>query len=98
MINKLPPFKGLNIRIPIIIPIKGRAFINHGSGLLKILQGDFDKLLKLLPNDRQGCHVTVNHPRFCVKRRRTCCIPCLRREASMQKLTHQIWVPGNLKP
>ena len=36
MINKPPPFKGLNIRIPIIIPIKGRrGFINHGSGLLK---------------------------------------------------------------
>ena len=33
MINKPPPFKGLNIRIPIIIPIKGRGFINHGSGL-----------------------------------------------------------------
>ena len=33
MINKPPPFKGLNVRIPIIIPIKGRGFINHGSGL-----------------------------------------------------------------
>ena len=33
MINKLTPFKGLNIRIPIIIPIKGRGFTNHGSGL-----------------------------------------------------------------
>ena len=33
MINKPPPFKGL-IRIPIIIPIKGRGFINHGSTLL----------------------------------------------------------------
>ena len=33
MINKPPPFKGLNIRIPIIIPIKGRGFINQGSGL-----------------------------------------------------------------
>ena len=39
MINKPPPFKGLNIRIPIIIPIKGRGFINHGSGLLKIKTG-----------------------------------------------------------
>ena len=28
-----PPFKVLNIRIPIIIPIKGREFTNHGSGL-----------------------------------------------------------------
>ena len=35
MINKHPPFKGLNIRIPIIIiPIKGRGFINQGSGLM----------------------------------------------------------------
>ena len=33
MINKLSPFKGLNIKIPIIIPIKGRGFINQGSGL-----------------------------------------------------------------
>ena len=31
MINKPPPFKGLNIRIPSIIPILGRGFINHGS-------------------------------------------------------------------
>ena len=33
MINQPPPFKDLNIRIPIIIPIKGSGFINHGSGL-----------------------------------------------------------------
>ena len=33
MINKPPPFKGLHIRIPTIIPIKGRGFINQGSGL-----------------------------------------------------------------
>ena len=33
MINKPPPFKGLDIRIPIIIPIKGRGFIDQGSGL-----------------------------------------------------------------
>ena len=33
MIDKPPPPKGLNIRIPIIIPIKGRGFINQGSGL-----------------------------------------------------------------
>ena len=30
MINKPPPFKDLSFRIPIIIPIKGRGFINHG--------------------------------------------------------------------
>ena len=33
MMNKPLPFKGLNIRIPIIFPIKGRGFINYGSGL-----------------------------------------------------------------
>ena len=33
MINKPPRFKGLNIRIPIITPIKGRRLINYGSGL-----------------------------------------------------------------
>ena len=33
MINKPLPLKGLNIRIPIIIPVKGRGFINQGSGL-----------------------------------------------------------------
>ena len=27
-----PPFKGLNIKIPTLIPIKGRGFISHGSG------------------------------------------------------------------
>ena len=32
MINKPPPFKGLNI-ITIIIPIEGRGFMNLGSGL-----------------------------------------------------------------
>ena len=26
------PFKALSTRIPIVIPIKGRGFINHGSG------------------------------------------------------------------
>ena len=33
MINNPPPFKGLNTRIPIIIPMKGRGFINQGSTL-----------------------------------------------------------------
>ena len=33
MINKPPPLKGLHIRIPITIPIKGKGFIDHGSGL-----------------------------------------------------------------
>ena len=39
MINKPAPFKGLNIRIPIRIPIKGRGFINQGSGLGFTVQG-----------------------------------------------------------
>ena len=33
MINKPPPFKGVNIGIPMIMPIKVRGFINQGSGL-----------------------------------------------------------------
>ena len=36
MINQPPPFHCLNIRIPIIIPIKGRGCINQGSGLSKL--------------------------------------------------------------
>ena len=32
MINNPPPCKRLNIKIPIIIPIKGRGSINRGSG------------------------------------------------------------------
>ena len=33
MIGEPPPWKGLNVRVPSIIPIKGRGFINQGSGL-----------------------------------------------------------------
>ena len=33
MINKPPPFKGLNIRIPILIPMEWRGSIHQGSGL-----------------------------------------------------------------
>ena len=33
MINEPPPFKGLNIRIPMLIPIMGRGFLNKGSTL-----------------------------------------------------------------
>ena len=36
MINKPPHFKGLNIRIRISIPIRGRGFINQRSGLLSL--------------------------------------------------------------
>ena len=31
MINKPLPSKDLNVRIPIVIPIQGREFINLGS-------------------------------------------------------------------
>ena len=33
MINKPPPFKGNDIKIPVLIPIKGRGLINPGFGL-----------------------------------------------------------------
>ena len=33
IIKNPPPFTGLNMRIPIVIPIKGRGFINQGSTL-----------------------------------------------------------------
>ena len=33
MINKHPPFKGLNVRIPSIIPMKGRGVVYQGFGL-----------------------------------------------------------------
>ena len=36
MINKPPPFKGLNSRIPVIIPMKGRGFVNQGLGLVSL--------------------------------------------------------------
>ena len=39
MINKPLPFKGLNIRIPIIIPMKGRRLINRGFRLMQWIEG-----------------------------------------------------------
>ena len=33
MINSPPPLKGLNIRIPILIPVNRSGFINQGSRL-----------------------------------------------------------------
>ena len=39
MINNPPCFKGLNTSIPIITPIKGRGFINQGSGLGFMVEG-----------------------------------------------------------
>ena len=43
MIDKPPPFQGLKIGIPAIIPVKGRGFINQGSGLLGIAAEAFEK-------------------------------------------------------
>ena len=37
MIHNPPPFKGLNIKIPIIIPIKERGLIYQGSGLSSLV-------------------------------------------------------------
>ena len=34
MITKPPPSKSLNIGMPIILPINGRAFVNQGPGLV----------------------------------------------------------------
>ena len=33
-----PPFKGLNIRIHIIIPTKGRGCMNQGSTLMELME------------------------------------------------------------
>ena len=33
MMNEPPPVKDLNVRIPSIIPVTRRGFVNHGSGL-----------------------------------------------------------------
>ena len=33
MINNPPPFKGLDMRIPIITPMKRKGLMNQGSGL-----------------------------------------------------------------
>ena len=37
MTNKPLPFQGLNIRIPILIPSKGRGLIGLGSGLATVM-------------------------------------------------------------
>ena len=36
VIDKPPPFKGINIRIPSILPTKGRGLIKQGSTLPKL--------------------------------------------------------------
>ena len=38
MINQPPPCKGLHIRTPIIVLMKGRGFINQGSDLAASLK------------------------------------------------------------
>ena len=35
LIHKPAPLKGLHIRMPIIVPVKGRGFIKQGSGLFE---------------------------------------------------------------
>ena len=45
MINRPSPFKGLSIRIPTIIPCKGRGFINDGSRLLRLVCGTANYLV-----------------------------------------------------
>ena len=51
MINKPPPFKDLNIGIPIVIPIKGRGVINHESGVLRQTVLTDSQLLKDITTD-----------------------------------------------
>ena len=67
MINKLPPLRGFDIRIPIIIPIKGKGFINHGSTLGRRCKMTFVDLLSRFVKAmcwaffarglRVGCHL-----------------------------------------
>ena len=62
MINQPPPFKGLNIRIPILIPVKGKRFIDQGSGL--IFGGGVSNILRLIlfaysTPDQEDCKWTV---------------------------------------
>ena len=52
LIKKPPPFKGLNIRIPIIIAIYGRGFVNHGSRL----QPRFLPCWVAVKKIKSGCH------------------------------------------
>ena len=60
MINKPPPFKGLIIKIPMMIPVKGRGFINHGFGLsMAILTVTQEPLLLETPTS-----ATVNIPQI----------------------------------
>ena len=69
MINKLPPCKGLNIRIPIKVPIEGRVFINHG---LTVVWPRWTRLclclLALHPHAgvKEACNKSPSPKPFCV--------------------------------
>ena len=57
MINKPPPFKGLDSRMSIVIPIKGRGVINQGSGsygTAKAKKGSPTLTQLRLPEEHQG--------------------------------------------
>ena len=47
MIYNPIPFPGLNLRIPIIIPIQGKGFINHGTGVYKGYIGRMDNNMEV---------------------------------------------------
>ena len=62
LINTTFPFKGLNIRIPSIIPTKGRGFINRDSTLpsfpkVSFLQGKEHVVVRRTHQDArvEGC-------------------------------------------
>ena len=63
MINKPPPFKGLNIRIPIIITIKGRGFINPGSTLCPYQGSQLANAATLVPMWLRLLRRTQRRPR-----------------------------------
>ena len=58
MINNPPAFKGLSIRIPLIIPVNGRGFINQASGLTQDLLEAFQESKRLLVI----CSPFLGHP------------------------------------
>ena len=55
--NVDPPFEGLDIRIPIITPIKGTGFINQGSGLPSVTAWIMFVLIAVARN----CHLDITH-------------------------------------
>ena len=50
-----PLSRGLKIKIPTIVPIKGRGFINHGSGLN--LRGSASRILFGVSLTRRNFHL-----------------------------------------